>query len=404
MMPRMVIDRPIARARIDEAFSVHPAVALTGPRQCGKTTLARAVAAAEPEESTFFDLESAVDRRRLQAPEQALAGLSGLVVIDEVQREPALFETLRVLVDRPGNPARFLVLGSASPALVRGVSESLAGRVGLVELTGFDMSEVGPESWRTLWLRGGFPRAYLAPHDRGSAVWRRSFVQTFLERDIPQLGITVPAETLRRFWTMLAHYHGQVWNAAEFARALGSSEGTARRYLDILTGAFMVRALPPWFANIRKRQVRSPRIYVRDTGLLHALLTLETHDQVAGHPKVGASFEGFAVEQVAGVFEAGGAYFWATHGGAELDLLVMQGGRRYGFECKLSDAPGTTRSMRVALADLELEHLWVVYPGHEAYPLDDRISVLPVGGVPALARSLGVEAGRRAEAQRGTPA
>ena len=403
-MPRMIIDRPIARARIDEAFSVHPAVALTGPRQCGKTTLAHAVAAAESEESTFFDLESAVDRRRLQAPEQALAGLSGLVVIDEVQREPALLETLRVLVDRPGNPARFLVLGSASPALVRGVSESLAGRIGLVELTGFDMSEVGAKSWRTLWLRGGFPRAYLAPHDRGSAVWRRSFVQTFLERDIPQLGITVPAETLRRFWTMLAHYHGQVWNAAEFARALGSSEGTARKYLDILTGAFMVRALPPWFANVRKRQVRSPRIYVRDTGLLHALLTLETHDQVAGHPKVGASFEGFAVEQIAGAFEAGGAYFWATHAGAELDLLVMQDGRRYGFECKLSDAPGTTRSMRVALADLELDHLWVVYLGHEAYPLDDRISVLPVGGVPALARSLGVGAGRRAEAQRGTPA
>ena len=392
----MIIDRPIARARIDEAFSVHPAVALTGPRQCGKTTLARAVAAADPEESTFFDLESAVDRRRLQAPERALAGLSGLVVIDEIQREPVLFETIRVLVDRPGNPARFLVLGSASPALVRGVSESLAGRIGLVELAGFDLSEVGPESWRPLWLRGGFPRSYLAPHDRGSAVWRRSFVQTFLERDIPQLGITVPAETLRRFWTMLAHYHAQVWNAAEFARALGSSEGTARRYLDILTGAFMVRALPPWFANVRKRQVRSPRIYVRDTGLLHALLTLESADEVAGHPKVGASFEGFAVEQVAGAFEAAGAYFWATHGGAELDLLVMQGGRRYGFECKLSDAPGTTRSMRVALADLELEHLWVVYPGHEAYPLDDRISVLPIAGVPALARSLGVGARRDA--------
>ena len=385
----MIIDRPIARARIDEAFSVHPAVALTGPRQCGKTTLARAVAAADPEENTFFDLESAVDRRRLQAPERALAGLAGLVVIDEIQREPVLFETIRVLVDRPGNPARFLVLGSASPALVRGVSESLAGRIGLVELAGFDLSEVGPESWRPLWLRGGFPRSYLAPHDRGSAVWRRSFVQTFLERDIPQLGITVPAETLRRFWTMLANYHAQVWNAAEFARALGSSEGTARRYLDILTGAFMVRALPPWFANVRKRQVRSPRIYVRDTGLLHALLTLESADEVAGHPKVGASFEGFAVEQIAGAFEAAGAYFWATHGGAELDLLVMQGGRRYGFECKLSDAPGTTRSMRVALADLELEHLWVVYPGHEAYPLDDRISVLPIVGVPALARSLG---------------
>ena len=382
----MTIDRTLARARIHEAFSVHPAVALTGPRQCGKTTLARTIAAAEPEGSTFFDLESAVDRRRLQAPEQTLGGLSGLVVIDEIQREPALFETLRVLADRTDNPARFLVLGSASPTLVRGISESLAGRVGLVELAGFDLTEIGPESWRTLWLRGGFPRAWLAPHDRASAVWRRSFVQTFLERDIPQLGITVPAETLRRFWTMLAHYHGQVWNAAEFARALGSSEGTARRYLDILTGAFMVRALPPWFANVRKRQVKSPRIYVRDTGLLHTLLTLETGDELAGHPKVGASFEGFAVEQLAGTFEAGSVYFWATHGGAELDLLVMRGGKRYGFECKLADAPGTTRSMRVALNDLELEHLWVVYPGKQAYPLDDRISVLPVADIPALAR------------------
>ena len=382
----MVIDRPFVRARIHEAFSVHPAVALTGPRQCGKTTLARAIAAADPEGSTFFDLESAVDRRRLQAPEQALAGLSGLVVIDEIQREPALFETLRVLADRPHNPARFLVLGSASPALVRGISESLAGRVGIVDLAGFDLAEIGPHSWRTLWLRGGFPRACLAPNDRASAVWRRSFVQTFLERDIPQFGITVPAETLRRFWTMLAHYHGQIWNAAEFARALGSSEGTARRYLDILTGAFMVRALPPWFANVRKRQVKSPRIYVRDTGLLHTLLTLETSDEVAGHPKVGASFEGFAVEQLAGAFEASGVYFWATHGGAELDLLVMRGGKRHGFECKLADAPGTTRSMRVALNDLELEHLWVVYPGNEAYPLDDRISVLPVADIPTLAR------------------
>ena len=382
----MTIDRTLARARIHEAFTVHPAVALTGPRQCGKTTLARAVAAADPGGSTFFDLESAVDRRRLQAPEQTLGGLSGLVVIDEIQRAPALFETLRVLADRPDNPARFLVLGSASLALVRGISESLAGRVGLVDLAGFDLTEIGPQSWRTLWLRGGFPRAWLAPHDRASAVWRRSFVQTFLERDIPQLGINVPAETLRRFWTMLAHYHGQVWNAAEFARALGSSEGTARRYLDILTGAFMVRALPPWFANVRKRQVKSPRIYVRDTGLLHTLLTLEAGDELAGHPKVGASFEGFAVEQLAGAFKAGGVYFWATHGGAELDLLVMRGGKRYGFECKLADAPGTTRSMRVALNDLELEHLWVVYPGHEAYPLDDRISVLPVAEIPALAR------------------
>ena len=384
----MFIERPDARARIHEAFSVHPAVALTGPRQCGKTTLAHAIASEVPDGSTFFDLESAVDRRRLQAPEQALAGLSGLAVIDEIQREPALFETLRVLVDRPDNRGRFLLLGSASPFLVRGTSESLAGRIGLVDLSGFNMAETGAQSWRTLWLRGGFPRSFLAPNNRASSVWRQSFVRTFLERDIPQLGITVPSETLRRFWTMLAHYHGQIWNAAEFARALGSSEGTARRYLDILAGAFMVRTLPPWFANVRKRQVRSPRIYLRDSGLLHTLLTLETSDDVAGHPKVGASFEGFAIEQIAGAFEPGAVYFWATHGGAELDLFVTSGGRRFGFECKLSDAPGTTRSMRAALNDLDLEHLFVVYPGDEAYSLDDRISVLPVADIPALARSL----------------
>ena len=400
----MLIDRPAARARIREAFSVHPAVALTGPRQCGKTTLAREIAAEAPDGCTFFDLESAVDRRRLQAPEQALSALSGLVVIDEIQREPALFETLRVLVDRPDNPARFLVLGSASPSRVRGASESLAGRAGLVDLSGFNLSETGGEAWRTLWLRGGFPRSYLAPHDHASGVWRRSFVQTFLERDVPQLGITVPAETLRRFWTMLAHYHGQVWNAAEFARALGSSEGTARRYLDILTGAFMVRALPPWFANLRKRQVRAPKIYLRDCGLLHTLLTLEMSEDVAGHPKVGASFEGFAVEQIADTFGGEGVYFWATHGGAELDLLVTRGGRRYGFECKLADAPGTTRSMRVALEDLELAQLFVVYPGDEAYPLDDRISVLPVTDIPALPDSLAGGEVRGAAGSVGVPA
>ncbi len=385
----MFIDRLAARTRIGEAFSIHPVVALTGPRQCGKTTLARTIAAASPDASTFFDLESAVDRRRLQTPELTLATLSGLVVIDEIQREPGLFETLRVLADRPDNGARFLVLGSASPSLIRGVSESLAGRAGLVDLSGFALSEVGPETWRALWLRGGFPRAFLAPTDRASAVWRRSFVWTFLERDLPQLGISVPAETLGRFWTMLAHYHGQIWNAAEFARALGASEGTARRYLDILTGAFVVRALPPWFANVRKRQVRSPKIYLRDTGLLHTLLTLETSEAVAGHPKVGASFEGFAIEQLVSAFEADAVYFWATHGGAELDLLILREGRRYGFECKFADAPGTTRSMRTALNDLQLEHLWVVCPGRISFPLDERISALPVSDIPALANSLG---------------
>ena len=380
----MLIDRPTPAKRIREALSVHPCAALTGPRQCGKTTLARQIAA-ETSPSTFFDLEAAVDRQRLAAPGQTLGRLRGLVVIDEIQRMPSLFETLRVLVDRPSCDARFLLLGSASPQLVKGVSESLAGRVGLVDLSGFDLRETGVGVWRRLWNRGGFPRSFLARGARASSLWRRNFVRTFLERDIPQLGITIPAESLRRFWTMVAHYHGQTWNAAEFARALGSSEGTARRYLDILAGAFMVRVLPPWFENLKKRQVKAPKTYVRDTGLLHSLLGIPGEDQLLGHPKVGASFEGFVVEQLLGALETRNAYYWATHAGAELDLFVLHGGKRYGFECKFTDAPGTTRSMRVALKDLKLDHLWVVYPGDEGYVLDDRISALPVTEVGALA-------------------
>lgn len=382
----MLIDRPVPIERIRRAFSVHPVAALTGPRQCGKTTLAREIAA-RTGRSTYFDLEEASSRRRLATPEHTLGQLEGLVVIDEVQRSPALFETLRVLVDRPDNAARFLLLGSASPSLVRGVSESLAGRVGLVDLAGFDLGEVTSARWRRLWLRGGFPRSYLTSQD-GSVIWRRNFVRTFLERDLPQLGITIPAERLRRFWTMIAHYHGQTWNAAEFARSLGTSEGTARNYLDILAGAFMVRVLPPWFENIRKRQVKSPKTYVRDTGVLHTLLGLGDDDEVAGHPKVGASFEGFAIEQLLMAFDVQDAYFWGTHGGAELDLLVLHRGARYGFECKFADAPGPTRSMRVALRDLTLDHLWIVYPGTEAYSLDEQISVLPISGVQEKAREL----------------
>ena len=383
----MLIDRPTPARRIQEALEVHPCAALTGPRQCGKTTLARQIAADAPG-STYFDLEAAVDQQRLATPEQTLGRLGGLVVIDEVQRMPALFETLRVLVDRPDSDARFLLPGSASPELVKGVSESLAGRVGLVDLGGFDLGETGSDAWRQLWERGGFPRAFLARSSQGSSLWRRNFVRTFLERDIPQLGIGIPAESLRRFWTMVAHYHGQTWNAAEFARALGSSEGTARRYLDILAGAFMVRVLPPWFENLRKRQVKAPKVYVRDTGLLHTLLGIPGEDQLLGHPKVGASFEGFVVEQLVGALETRDAYYWATHAGAELDLLVLHGGKRFGFECKFADAPGTTRSMRVALEDLGLDHLWVVYPGDEGYALDDRISVLPVAEVGTLARGM----------------
>lgn len=384
----VLIDRSRAILRIVNSFRVHPAVALIGPRQCGKTTLARLIAAKE-REVEFFDLERAQDRRRLLAPEQALAPLSGLVVIDEIQRQQQLFETLRVLLDRPEAGTRFLLLGSASPSLARGASETLAGRIGLVDLSGFDLSEVSGwakqhrmADWRVLWLRGGFPRSYLAPDEAASGLWRESFVRTFLERDIPQFGIRIAAESLRRFWTMIAHYHGQVWNAAEFARAIGTGQATARRYLDILGDARVVRILPPWHENLKKRQVKSPKIYVRDAGLLHSLLELDSFAALGGHPKVGASFEGFGIEQVLSCLNPRSAHFWSTHAGAELDLLATVGGKRHGFEFKYSDAPGTTRSMRLAMSDLQLERLWIVYPGTKRYALDDGISALPVGAIP----------------------
>jgi predicted AAA+ superfamily ATPase len=377
-----MIDRPEALGRIKRAFRVHPVVALLGPRQCGKTTLARKLA--EGEKETYFDLENPADFRRLASPLRALEGLSDLVVIDEVQRQPALFEILRVLVDRPKNPARFLLLGSASLSLVKGASESLAGRIGFVDLSGFDLREVGPGHVARLWTRGGFPRSYLAGDDPASFLWREDFVRTLLERDIPQLGITIPATTLRRFWTMIAHYHGHVWNAADFARSLGTSENTARRHLDILAGAYMVRVLPPWFENISKRQVKAPKIYIRDSGIFHALLQMSTLADIQSHPKLGASWEGFALEQVLSVLAAGDPAFWATHSGAELDLLLTIGGKRFGFEFKYGDAPGRTRSMLVALEDLKLHRLFVVFPGEQEYELDKKIEVLPIKRVPSL--------------------
>jgi hypothetical protein len=377
-----MIPRPAVISQIERALRIHPVAALLGPRQCGKTTLARMIAEQRP--STYFDLENPIDVRRLTAPMTTLQALAGLVIIDEVQRRPDLFELVRVLVDRPGSPAQFLLLGSASPHLVRGVSESLAGRIGFVDLSGFDLAEVGAIERDRLWLRGGFPRSFLAESEPDSAAWRQDFIRTFLERDIPQLGITIPAETLRRFWTMVAHFHGQVWNAAQFARSLGASEATARRYLDILAGAYMVRVLPPWFENVGKRQTKSPKIYIRDSGILHGLLQLTTLADLQSHPKLGLSWEGFAIEQVISVLDTRDAYFWATHGGAELDLLVRVGGKHYGFEFKYADAPGTTRSMRVALDDLSLEHLWVVYPGHHEYALDERISVIPADAIPQV--------------------
>ena len=377
-----MIPRPEALERIAHTFRIHAIAGLLGPRQCGKTTLAQMIAQGEP--STYFDLEDPVAVQRLSAPMTALERLEGLVVIDEVQRQPDLFELLRVLVDRPENSARFLLLGSASPQLIKGVSESLAGRIGFVDLSGFDLREVGTSLRDRLLIRGGFPRSFLAADDSASLEWRQNFIRTFLERDIPQFGITIPAETLRRFWTMVAHYHGQIWNAAEFARSLGTSENTARRYLDILAGAYMVRVLPPWFENISKRQVKAPKIYIRDSGILHALLQLRTLANLQGHPKLGASWEGFALEQVIGTLKTRDAYFWATHAGAELDLLVMAEGKRYGFEFKYADAPGRSRSMHVALQDLHLEHLWVLYPGQQEYALNDHISVIPIDAVPHL--------------------
>ncbi|HJX11447.1 MAG TPA: ATP-binding protein [Candidatus Binatia bacterium] len=378
----MMIPRPRALDRITHAFSTHPIAALLGPRQCGKTTLARLIAEREP--CSYFDLENPVDIRRLSAPMKTLEEISGLAIIDEIQRRPDLFELLRVLVDRPKNPVRFLILGSASPYLVKGVSESLAGRVGFIDLAGFDLGEVGAQQCNQLWLRGGFPPSFLAPDDSASMAWRDDFIRTFLERDIPQLGISIPAETLRRFWTMIAHYHGQVWNGAQLARSLGTSENTARRYLDILAGAYMTRVLPPWFENLRKRQVKAPKIYLRDSGLLHALLQLTTAPDLQSHPKLGASWEGFALEQVIGALGSRDAYFWATHGGAELDLLVRIADKHYGFEFKYADAPGASRSMHVAIEDLRLEHLWVVYPGQQGYSLDEKISVMPIDAVPSL--------------------
>jgi len=380
-----MIKRNEAMARVERSFVVHPAVVIEGPRQCGKTTLARMFGG---KHAHYFDLERPVDLRKLATPEQTLAPLRGLVVIDEAQRMPELFPPLRVLLDRPEVPAKFLLTGSASPELIRGLSESLAGRVGILDLAGFDLRETGRAELRRLWLRGGFPRSFLAPDEKSSADWRESFARTFLERDLPQLGITIPAATMRRFWTMVAHYHGQIWNAAEFARSLGADEKTARRYLDILSGAFMLRVLPPWFENLKKRQVKSPKIFVRDSGLLHTLLGLVTSDDLAGHPKLGASWEGFVIQQLLAALDCRDACYWATHNGAEVDLMLTLRGKRHGFEIKYADAPGTTKSMRIAIEDLGLHHLWIVYPGSDRYDLDERITVVPGMDIPALAAEL----------------
>ena len=371
----LVLRRDLA-ARIQTGLRANPVVTLLGPRQCGKTTLARQLIRGRA--SHYFDLEDPVAEARLAEPMTTLAPLRGLVILDEVQRLPALFPVLRVLADRPRRPARFLLLGSASPDLMHASSESLAGRVAFIDMSGFAIGEVGQRQIRRLWLRGGFPRSFLARTEAASVAWREDFVRTFLERDVRALGITVATRALRRLWVMLAHYHGQVWNASEIGRSLGEAHTTVRRHADILTGALVVRQLQPWFANVGKREVKSPKLYVRDTGLLHTLLGITTFDSLESNPRLGASWEGFVVEQVLAVTGDRHAYYWGTQSGAELDLLLTIGGKRYGVEVKYADAPRLTRSMQIAMSDLHLSRLLVVYPGAERYALAKGIEALPL--------------------------
>lgn len=371
-----MIDRTGVVAQIEQALRRSKVVALVGPRQSGKTTLARRFMS--PDSVNYFDLEDPVSLARLDEPMTGLRDLAGLVVIDEVQRRPDLFPILRVLVDRDPLPARFLILGSASPEFLRQPSESLAGRLETVTLRGFSLGEVGIAAHRQHWLRGGFPLSFLAADADDSFAWRQAFVQTFLERDLPQMGAGASTVRLQRFWAMLAHYHGQLWNAAEPARALGVGETTTRRYLDLLEGVFMVRQLPPWHANLKKRQVKSPKVYFRDSGLLHVMLGIRSEKDLIEHPKVGASWEGYIVEEAITAIQPEAAYFWATHGGAELDLLLLKEGRRIGVECKRVDAPRLTPSMRIALQDLALDRLVVIYPGTQRFSMGARVEALPL--------------------------
>lgn len=371
-----MIKREGLKRHIQKALRRARAVALLGPRQCGKTTLARGFVDAAS--ANYFDLEDPESVERLGSAKTALSQLRGLVVIDEVQRRPELFPILRVLLDRKPSPAKFLILGSASPELLKQTSETLTGRIETVVMGGFDLNEVGYKRTSRLWLRGGFPLSFLAGNDADSFSWRKSFTQMFIERDLRQQGIAIPTVALHRFWAMLAHSHGQIWNAADLAGSLGVSEPTVRRYLDIFSGVFMVRQLQPWHANIKKRQVKSPKVYIRDSGILHTLLGLKTLSDVIGHPSCGASWEGYAIEEVIHSVNPDEVYFWATHNGAEIDLVFTKDGRMYGVECKRADAPTMTPSMKIALEDLKLERIAVIYPGRQRYTLNRRITVVPL--------------------------
>jgi predicted AAA+ superfamily ATPase len=372
----MYLFRPEYEAEISQSMAANPITAILGPRQCGKTTIARKLAA--DNHSVFFDLEDPDDFELLKnSAKQILGQQTGLVVIDEVQRLPELFPLLRVLADQAVADRKFLLLGSTSPELMRNSSETLAGRIGFVDLTGFRLDEVGIENLSPLWMRGGFPRSYLAGDDQQSYQWRQDFIRTFLERDLNLLGFNLPAQTMRRFWIMLAHYHGQIWKASEFARSLGVSEPTIKSWLDVLTGAYMVRQMQPWFENLQKRQVKAPKIFIRDSGLLHALLSLPGNE-IQTNPKLGASWEGFVIEQIINRLKTRDYYYWRTHAGLELDLLVMKNGKRLGFEIKYSETIKVTRSMHQIIEDLKLDQFFIVYQGKHRLELDAKIQLLPV--------------------------
>jgi predicted AAA+ superfamily ATPase len=371
-----MIERTDWLTKLADGLRLSPVTAILGPRQCGKTTLAREFG--RQLQAAYFDLEDPEDQARLSNPKLVLEPLRGLVILDEIQRRPELTQLLRVLADRRPLPCRFIILGSASPDLMRNASDSLAGRIHFVDLSGFSLTELKPASLPQLWMRGGFPPSFLAESDAASQMWRRDYVRTFLERDMPLLGVRVAPEMLRRFWSMIAHYHGQIWNASEIGASLGVSHHTTRHYLDLLTGAFLVRQLQPWFENVGKRVIKSPKVFIRDSGLLHFLMNIPDLPALQGHPKLGASWEGFAVEQLLALTGERNAYFWATQSRAELDLLILAQGKRWGFEFKYQDAPVMTKSLHLSMADLKLERAWIVYPGKASYPVDERVDVLPL--------------------------
>jgi uncharacterized protein len=369
-----------------ESLSLYPAVGIIGARQVGKTTLAGMLAELWNGLTHHFDLEDTEDLARLSDPMLALKALDGLIILDEVQRLPEIYPILRVLIDRKQNSRRFLILGSASPALLQQSSESLAGRIKYHRLNGLGLDEILPEQSQQLWTRGGFPSSFLAGTDKASLEWRKAFISTFLERDLPQLGITVSAARMRRFWNMLAHYHGQVWNASEFARSFGVADTTVRQYLDRLTDSLVVRQIQPWHENISKRQVKSPKVYICDSGLVHALLNLCSSGDIEGHPKSGATWEGFIIEQLIRLLNADESecFHWATHAGAELDFLHVRGLTKTGFEIKRTVAPKVTKSMRIALEDLGLDRLYVIHAGDHSYPMAEKIEAVSCSEMPTL--------------------